>query len=66
MPMSSWEDVAGKTCEICGNPATHYYGWTLICCDCHVGEKDGGLFTKEQAQEEHTRILIRRAEEGGE
>jgi hypothetical protein len=51
--MTGWEAVAGKACQICGDPATHYYGDMLICCGCHVGEKDGGLFTKAEAEEQH-------------
>lgn len=55
--MTGWKDVAGKPCEICGGPATHYYGTQLICCDCHVGEIGTGLFTREQAELEHRRVL---------
>lgn len=68
MPMDTWDAVAGKSCEViigygmrsCGNPATHYYGAKLICCQCH--DPMGGLFTPEQAQKEHDRVLARRRE----
>lgn len=60
MPVTGWKDVAGKACELCGGPATHYYGTALICCSCHVGEKDGGLVTEAQAKAEHQRVLEER------
>jgi hypothetical protein len=64
MMMSTWEEVAGKLCEICGGPATHYYGNSIICCSCHVGEKDGGIYTAAQAAEAHARILAERQARG--
>ncbi len=57
-----WEDVAGLACQICGGPATHYYGDVLICCGCHIGDKDGGIYTEEQAKEWHAKILSERGE----
>lgn len=57
MPVSTWREVVGKKCQICGGTATHYYGDMLICCGCHVGEKDGGLFTEAEAQEAHAEYL---------
>jgi hypothetical protein len=59
--MTGWGDVAGKPCEVCGNPATHIYGAAVICCDCHVGEAGGGVFTREQAEKEHARVSEARA-----
>lgn len=57
MPVTGWEEVAGKPCQMCGGPATHFYGDVVICCDCHVGEVGGGLFSRDQAEEEHKRVL---------
>lgn len=57
MPMTGWKDVAGKVCQICGKPATHYYGDMIICCACHAGEEDGGLFTHEEAAAAHKETL---------
>jgi hypothetical protein len=62
MPMSAWSEVAGKPCQICGGYATHYYGDMIICCDCHVGEKDTGLYTQEQARDEHYKYLKKELE----
>ncbi len=62
MPCTGWKDVAGHTCDCCGGPATHIYGTAYLCCDCHTGEKNGGLFTREQAEAEHARILRQRKE----
>jgi hypothetical protein len=66
MPVTGWEDVAGYRCVTCGGPATHIYGTVYWCCSCHTGEEGGGLFTREEAQREHARVLTRRAEGGGE
>ena len=61
MPTTPWDDVAGVTCQCCGlNPATHIYGDLYICCDCHTGEKDGGLFTAEEAAAAHAEVLATR------
>lgn len=64
MPISFWEEVAGETCCECGGPATHIYGTVFWCCECHGRDYGGGLFTREQAEVEHARILMRRAENG--
>ena len=64
MPMSTWEEVAGLACQVCGGPATHFYGDMVICCGCHVGEPDGGIYNAQQARQEHARVLIQRAEGG--
>ena len=55
MPCSTWEEVAGKKCERCGNWATHYYGKVLMCCECHGGY----LVTQEEAEKEHEKIILR-------
>jgi len=65
--MDRWEDVAGLSCQICGGPATHHYGYMIICCDCHAG-KDNGCYNRADAEAEHARVLARRANnvvEGG-
>jgi hypothetical protein len=56
MPCNTWEEVAGKKCEMCGGYATHYYGNKLICCDCHGGY----LCSQKEAKEEHERIILER------
>jgi hypothetical protein len=53
MPVTPNSPMIGKTCEVCGGPATHYYGYATICCDCHTGEPGGGLYTREQADRIH-------------
>lgn len=35
MPMTTWEDIKGHDCVDCGGPATHFYHWGPICCECH-------------------------------
>lgn len=54
--MTPWKDVAGKACELCDKPATHYYGDMLICCECH----GGGLVSHEEAEKEHAKVLAER------
>lgn len=49
MPISEWDEMKGLYCLSCGGPATHYYGNTILCCDCHAGE-GGGILTREQAE----------------
>lgn len=66
MPVTPWEAVAGHKCEECGGPATHIYGWSYLCCDCHTGEKDGGLYTQEEAKQHHERVLAAQQQGGGE
>lgn len=52
--MDAWEDVAGHMCEICNeNPATHIYGLTFMCCQCHGGD----IITPEEAKEAHKKVL---------
>lgn len=54
MPVTGWADVAGKTCDQCQvNPATHLYGSILLCCQCHTGDPEGGLFSPEEARVAH-------------
>lgn len=54
MPMSSWEEVAGKRCSMCKtNWATHWYFGRLLCCECHGGY----ICTNEQASEMHDKVL---------
>jgi len=61
MPMSTWEEVAGHVCAICGGPATHAYGEIYLCCECHAG-KDSAFYSREDAAREHNRILSQRKE----
>lgn len=37
MPMTTWEDINGKLCSYCHKPASHFYGYTPVCCQCHGG-----------------------------
>jgi hypothetical protein len=50
MPVTPWKEAFGKTCGMCGGPATHAYGLMWLCCDCHAGE---GIWTREQAEKIH-------------
>ena len=39
MVATPWEAVMGRHCECCEtNYATHIYGVTYLCCECHAGE----------------------------
>lgn len=39
MPATPWEDVIGHACERCQeNYATHIYGNSYLCCECHAGD----------------------------
>jgi hypothetical protein len=53
MPVTPNEACVGKFCGMCGGPATHAYGLTWLCCDCHTGEPGGGIYTREQAERIH-------------
>jgi hypothetical protein len=70
MPVTTWEEIAGYACSSCGKPATHFYGMAIpehaVCCDCHTGSFGGGLYTAKEAADAHARVLLRRAQEGGE
>lgn len=37
MPATSWGEIKGQICYICGAAATHFYGFVPICCQCHGG-----------------------------
>lgn len=53
MPMTPWSEMIGKHCQMCGGPATHYYGNMIICCCCHVGVPEGGILTRAMAEKVH-------------
>lgn len=54
MPMTSWEDIYGEKCIECGKLATHFYGNTILCCQCH----GGNLVSAEETMYEHKRIRL--------
>jgi len=49
MPMDSWESMKGEVCAICELPASHYWGGTPYCCQCHGGD----MFSREETCEIH-------------
>lgn len=50
MPMTPWEDIVGEKCSQCGGYATHWYGYSPLCCDCHGGK----IISQEEAKIVHT------------
>jgi hypothetical protein len=54
MPCSTWKEVAGKRCSQCNGYATHYYGNTLLCCDCH----GGFLVSQREAKRAHETVIM--------
>lgn len=54
--MTSWDDIVGYTCTQCGHWATHWYGETPICCDCHTGEVGADTYMAQQAIEMNTKF----------
>lgn len=40
MPVTRMRDIVGKKCDVegCSNWATHFYGCSAICCECHAGK----------------------------
>ena len=58
MPMTSWEEIAGEKCAMCERPASHFYGWTPLCCQCH----GGNIFTAKETAEAHAKILAEKKE----
>lgn len=53
MPVSPWSEIVGHKCALCGLCASHWYCLMPICCDCHVGEINGGLFSQEEIASKH-------------
>jgi hypothetical protein len=49
MPMTPWEFIIGLNCGNCGKPATHFYGFYPLCCQCHGGD----MFSEEETYETH-------------
>lgn len=49
MPLTSWEDVIGVSCQECGLPASHYWLGLPYCCQCH----GGNIFTQEETLAGH-------------
>ena len=50
MPMTIMSDeFYGRRCDECGKLATHYYGNTVLCCQCHGGE----ILSEEETEEWH-------------
>lgn len=37
MPMTPIQYMIGINCVDCGKPASHYYGFFPLCCQCHGG-----------------------------
>ena len=54
MPVTRWHEIAGEKCNQCGKWATHWYGLTALCCECHGGH----ICTQEQAEVAHTQEAI--------
>jgi hypothetical protein len=62
MPITPWEDIAGKKCK-CGELASHYYCNVPVCCKCHrsqIGEHGGEYFSKEDVKLAHKKVLKER------
>jgi hypothetical protein len=59
MPMTLWSEIAGHRCSMCDGPATHFYGNTTLCCECHIGMPDEGVRpqTKEELEKIHAEAL---------
>jgi len=60
MDHTSWQDVVGHKCVICGKCATHIYKKHYLCCTCHGGR----IIKEDTAQRMHEQLTQARIKVG--